>query len=136
MKSKTRQIIINALRELGPMTIHEIAEETGLPVRKVSRQICATRHMHPGKYFRVVRYQPLVGRTGKDLRVYAAEEGPDVPNKVDEAARLKARQARYRNKHRAVINARNRVRNANQAGRYVASSPWMGLMEIAPRARK
>lgn len=113
------------------MTIHEIAEEASLPLDAVKRAITSTRYLHPEKFFRVVAYRPVTGRYAKDLRVYAAEPGADAPQRTKPAQREKARQARYRDKHRALINARARARKAKEK----ATNPWLGLANPGTRAR-
>lgn len=103
------------------MTAKEIAEYLGLPQEIVNSCISSTRYHLPGQVFRVVRHQPVTGYRGRDLAVYAAEAGPDANHQVNRPARRKQAEARYREKHRATINARSRI------AAMAPVNPWLQL---------
>lgn len=129
-----RSQVVAALREAGPMSRLELAEYLGWPVSKVGTTIASTRWLLPGKVFRVVRYDPVIGRRARDVAVFAAQEGPDVKRTpVDQTTRRKQVEARYRRNHRARINARNRASKAG--GAPITINPWLQLAAPATRSR-
>lgn len=78
-------------------------------------------------------YRAITGRRARDVAIYAAQAGPDVPKKrVNTAQRRKATEARYRENHRAIINAHNQMTNAAKRGK-TAINPWAQL--AAPQLR-
>lgn len=123
-----RARIVAALQEYGPMTILELADHLELSKDVVGGCIASTRWLLPQQVFRVVRHQPVTGRRARDLAVYAAEAGPDTPNQVNPAKRRKQSEARYRDKHRALINARARAKDA------APPNPWLLLAPPDMRA--
>lgn len=123
-----RSRIVAALQECGPMTVLDLADHLGLSKDIVGSCISSTRWLLPQQVFRAVRYQPVTGRRGRDLAVYAAEAGPDAPHRVDPAKRRKQSEARYRDKNRALINARSRTRDA------APPNPWLMLAPPALRS--
>lgn len=116
-----RARIVAAPQESGPMTSAEVAEYLDLPHKVVRACIASTRWLLPQQVFRIVHYQPVTGYRGRDLPVYAAEEGPDAAHIVNPAKRRKQAEARYREKHRASINARGRTTVTAPA------NPWLQL---------
>lgn len=118
-----RSRIVAALQEAGPMTATEVAEHLELPQKIVRACIASTRWLLPQQVFRIVRYRPVTGYRGRDLPVYAAEAGPDATHIVNTAKRRKQAEARYREKHRASINAR---------GRTAAMAPVNPWLQLAP----
>ena len=116
-----RARIVAALQESDPMTSAEASEYLDLPHKIVRACIASTRWLLPRQVFRIVRYQPVTGYRGRDLPVYAAEAGPDAAHIVNPAKRRKQAEARYREKHRASINARGRTTVTAPA------NPWMQL---------
>lgn len=129
-----RNAVIAAIRKHGPMTCAEVAEVLGWTVARTHGVIANTRRLQPNKVFRVIRYQRSVGK-GKDASVYAARPGEDVPRpSVDQQARDKEKCQRYRDKHRATINARHRQARAAKAGSPAPQNPWMQLAarEVRP----
>lgn len=116
-----RARIVAALQESGPMTSAEVAEYLDLPHKIVRACIASTRWLLPQQVFRIVRYQPVTGYRGRDLPMYAAEAGPDAAHIVNPAKRRKQAEARYREKHRALINARGRTTVTAPA------NPWLQL---------
>ena len=122
-----RSRIVAALQDAGSMTAAELAEYLDLPKKVVCACIASTRWLLPQQVFRIVRYQPVTGRRGRDLSVFAAEAGADAPHYVNPKQRRKQAEARYRTKHRAVINARSRAKST------APINPWLQL--AAPEIR-
>ena len=126
-----RSQIVQALQEFGPMTRYELAEHLDWTVAKVGTTIGSTRWLHPGKIFRIVRYEQGV----RVVAVFAAEAGEDAPMPwVNKRARQRKSNARWRDKNRASINAKNRITDAKRAGRAVAVNPWSQLAPPDMRA--
>jgi hypothetical protein len=122
-----RSQVVAALKAAGPMTATELAEYLGWESRKVTTTIGSTRWLLPEQVLRIVRYVPVTGRRGRDLAVYAAEAGADAPKPaVNAARRRKQTEARYRHKHRAIINARNQASSSAKRGA-PAINPWAQL---------
>ena len=123
-----RNAVIAALTQHGPMTCHEIADVMDWPLARVQCALRNARRLHPEKVFRVIRYKPVTEGKGKDASVYAAQAGADVPRQADniDERRQKA-QARYRRRHKAVINSRTRRARALQSGHAVRANPWAQL---------
>lgn len=129
-----RSQVVAALKSVGPMTIEEIAEHLGWERIKASTTIGSTRWLLPKQVFRIVGYVQVTGRRCRDLAVYAAEAGADMPKPaVNAAKRRKQTEARYRQKHRAIINARNRASTASKRGA-ATINPWMQLAPPQLRA--
>lgn len=115
------------------MTVAELAEYLGWKSEKVTTTISSTRWLLPEQVFRIVGYVQVTGRRCRDLAVYAAEAGTDTPKPaVNATKRRKQAEARYREKHRAIINARNQAGNAAKRGT-AAINPWAQL--AAPQLR-
>ncbi|MBO9679521.1 MAG: hypothetical protein J7556_14865 [Acidovorax sp.] len=115
------------------MTRFELAEYLGWPVAKVGTTIASTRWLLPGQVFRIVRYVAVTGRRGRDIAVYAAQPGRDASRKpADQTERRRQVQARYRENHRARINARARAQKARD-GVPLVLNPWLQL--AAPELR-
>lgn len=128
-----RSQVVAALEAVGPMTVDELAEHLGWERAKVTTTIGSTRWLLPQTVFRIVRYVQVIGRRSRDLAVYAAEAGDDAPKPpINTAKRRKQTEARYRKKHRALINARNQASSAAKRGT-VAINPWAQL--AAPQLR-
>lgn len=122
-----RNAVIAVLKARGPMTVREIAEELDWPVSRVHAVVANARRQHPEKLFRAVSYRPK----GKDTSVYAAMPGKDAKRQpIDKEARARERFARYRQRHRAAINARLRAKRAAKRKQPTAINPWM---QLAPK---
>lgn len=122
-----RDAIVAALREFGPMSAAEISETTGLPRGKVNAALTNARASHPGRFFRVSRWQLQVGRKGRETPVYAAAPGKDADRPTfDEEHRKAANRRNYR-----ANRARWAAQRKRRAG--VATSPWSGLVAMETR---
>lgn len=130
-----RNAVIAALREHGPMTRHALAECLDWPLGRVHSTVANARRLRPEQVFRVVGYQRVLEGKGKDASIYAAEPGPDMPRpKAGQYQRNRATRRRYRERHRAVINARHRARRAREKGRVVRSNFWAQLAHKSARS--
>jgi len=128
-----RSQVVATLQDNGPMTRLELAEYLGWSTAKVGTTIATSRNLHPEKIFRIVGHRQVTGRRARDVAIYAAEAGPDVKKKpVDTAKRRKATEARYRENHRAIINARNQAASFAKKDS-AAINPWAQL--AAPNLR-
>lgn len=122
--------VLAALNECGPMHIRALAEHLEWPVEKAHRTVSNARRNKPGQRIRVVGYERVQEGKGKDLSIYAAQAGEDVPRTPGKAKRRRLQtQARYRDKHRAVINARHRVRR-QEKGQPLVPNVWA---QLAPK---
>lgn len=127
MPPTTRDAITQALRECGPMSVEEIAQHTGLRRMNVNTAMTTARRDHPGRYFRIIRYQPNVGVQGRETPIYSASRGPDAPRPAFDKAQ--SRKDYYQ---------RNRARLAVERGvRRGAQASWVtGLVPLERRTHQ
>jgi len=120
----TRDAIIQALRDCGPMTAVEIAQHLGVPRHRVESAIVTARKNWPGRYLRVIRYRQQTGVSGREAAVYSASRGPDAPRpSFDRAASRHA----YYLRNRAILAVERQRRKGVQA-------TWLtGLMALEQR---
>ena len=117
------------------MTRYELAEVLGWSVATVGTTISSTRWLLPHQVFRIVGYRAVTGSRGRDIAVFAAQAGPDIQRKpINKAQRRKVTQARYREKNRAVIQAKDRLARAQKTGAPVVINPWIALAPAQMRA--
>lgn len=105
----TREAIKRLLREHGPMTVLEIAEEMKKPASTVSSCI-STARAGKKKHFYVAGHRPQVGISGMPAGLYAVGNRPDA--EPPEHNR-KAIGARYYQNNKARIKLRRGVREIN-----------------------
>lgn len=111
------------------MTSEAVADLLGMPARTVTHTIANARREFPGKRFRIVRYEPVIGRRTGDLPVYAAQAGPDAARQpYDHDARRRAIRQRHQRKYGAIIRSKERARRAQERGETPVCSPWQQLM--------
>jgi hypothetical protein len=103
----TRDAIIQALRDCGPMTAVEIAQHLGVPRHRVESAIVTARKNWPGRYLRVIRYQQRTGVSGREAAVYSASRGPDAPRPVFDPRQGK-RDYYQRNRTRLAVDRQRR----------------------------
>ena len=139
-ESPVRDRIIAALKEYGPMPVHEIAEVLELPNNNVSRIIRMTRLRWPGCFFRIISWltpkETGVPGMKNMCRVYAFTGGKDVPKpEVNREECLKQNQARFRERNRAKIRARKKAARIKkkESAKPAQASPWDGLGQRAKR---
>ena len=127
MPPTTRDAIAQALRECGPMSVPEIAEHLGLARNVINTCMTTARKNHPGKFFRILRYRPQIGVSGRETPIYSASPGPDAPRPVFDKA--EGRRSHYqRNRARLAIE-RNRRRRT--------SATWLsGLVPLGRRTHQ
>lgn len=116
--------MIDALLALGPMSSVEIAAHLGWPRNRVEATVSMARTNHPGKFFRIVRYELQSGRQGREVSIYAAGPGPDAPRPDFGKAHKRAINRRYHQKHRAIRAAQRRARSSGA----LQATPWDGLL--------
>jgi len=124
IKPTTRDAITQALREHGPMSVVEIMEATGFGRLQVNSCMTTARRDHPGRYFRITGYRRQVGVKGREIPIYAAGRGRDVPRPVFD--RTETQRDYY---------LRNRARQATRrkATTGIYATPWAGLVPMERR---
>ena len=122
----TRDAILRAIKEYGPMTSAEIAEVTGLSKKKVHGSISGARKNHGSDVFTIHGYQRKTDGTrgGGMATIYKAGPGRDAkrPDLTTKEVRAE-RDRRYRARHHARILARE----AQRRGSRVAAGPFAQL---------
>lgn len=103
----TRDAITAALKECGPMSVPEIAEHLGMARNRVNTCMTTARKNHPGRYFRIVRYRPQVGVSGRETPIYSASPGPDAPRPAFDVAQGR-RDYYQRNRTRLAVERHRR----------------------------
>ena len=68
VKPVTRDAITAALKECGPMSVIELVDHLGWGRNRINACMTTARANHPGKFFRIVRYQLQVGVRGARRR--------------------------------------------------------------------
>jgi hypothetical protein len=123
MPPTTRDAITAALKECGPMSVPEIAEHLGLARNVINTCMTTTRKNHPGKFFRILRYERQRGRSGREIPIYSHAGGTDAPRPdLSSREHVRARQARYYQANRTLVLERFRARRGKPI------NPWGGLM--------
>ena len=125
----TRDAITAALKECGPMSVVEICERLNMERSRVNSCLTTARTNHPGKFFRIVRYQPQSGSKGREAPIYAAAPGRDADRPVFDREYVANQRRDYylRNRARFAV-SRKRRRGV------VDATPWSGLVPMARRA--
>jgi predicted ArsR family transcriptional regulator len=102
----TRDAIKRVIKDLGPMTYVEIAQELGLKEKTVSSCISTSRSGKT-KHFYVVDYRPQIGRSGLPVAVFQVGSRKDAPfPETDRSATSR----RYYQNHKAQIKLRRGAR--------------------------
>lgn len=74
------------------MTAAALASHLDQEPRQVNITLASARGLRPGLLYRVLGYEPVIGRRAGDLCLYAAKAGTDVPRKaVTKASTTKRR---------------------------------------------
>lgn len=107
------------------MSVPEIAEHLGLARNVINTCMTTARKNHPGKFFRIVRYRPQVGRSGRETPIYTAGRGRDAPRPVFDQAQGRAD---YYQRNRARL-AIERYRRRGQSAQWLS-----GLVPMERRA--
>jgi hypothetical protein len=108
--SITRDAILDLIAREGPMTAAEITETLGRTRQSVTGSIVIMRK-YGAQYLRISSYRRQRGRQGSEAPVYALGPGKDAKRpdiRTNEEDRK--RQARYRDKNRALIRLRQQKR--------------------------
>lgn len=110
----TRDKLLAALRECGPMTAAELAEYTGMHRGAVNGAINGWRESNPRRFFAIVDWRRPVGNGGRMAPVYRAGPGRDVPAPViDKVAAARLYSQRYKARHKAIVSAKERARSGS-----------------------
>lgn len=111
----TRDAIVALLAHYADgLTKFEIAAELGKHPAAIEASIWHDRHKHGSDNIRIKTYQPVRGKGGRAQAVYIQGPGPDAERPdLSGIEQHRARNARYRERHRARINARLRVLRGN-----------------------
>lgn len=124
----TRDILLDALRHVGPMTARELAEFTGIPRSSVNSAINHSREVAPRARFAIVEWRRAVGHKGSMAPVYKRGPGFDAPRPViDKAEAMREYKARYKARHAAVL----RVKSQAKAGSRLVGNPFAQLIHAA-----
>lgn len=118
----TIDAILAFLAEFGEGTVDEFMADQGKGRRAVRSAIQHERSERGTQRLRILRHVPRVGRGGKASLVYALGPGPDAPK--PKALNNNQRQARYRERHRAALRVKWRVRHDSP----LANNPFAGLL--------
>jgi hypothetical protein len=119
-KPTTREAIKRAISEFGPMTIQELAEELGKPVKTIGSCVSESRNTK-AKHFYVKEWRPQVGISGLPSGVYALGKREDAPKPPTD---LKASQARYYLRNKEKIKLRNKLKRMRRQ-----RNPFMTLIQ-------
>lgn len=124
----TRDILLDALRHLGPMTARELAEFTGIPRSSVNSAINHSREVAPRARFAIVEWRRAVGHKGRMAPVYKRGPGFDAPPPViDKAEAMREYKARYKARHAAVL----RVKSQAKDGSRLVGHPFAQMFAVA-----
>ena len=99
----TRESILALLASEGPMTAAELTEEIGKTRNAINASLYQMR-LYGTKYIRIAHYRRQLGKSGDAAAVFALGPGRDVPfPKLNTPEERKKKNARYRDKYRAVL---------------------------------
>lgn len=128
-KAPTRDAIVQLLQHYADgLTKDEIASELDMHPRAVESCLNHERSKSGSATFRIDNYKPVRGRGGRPQAVYVIGPGPDAerPN-LGTVVQERARKTRYRESHRALINARLRA----MRGKVEVTNPWEQLLRLS-----
>lgn len=110
----TREAILAAIAAEGPMTAAELTEALGKSRQAIGGSINGMRE-HGTEFLRITSYRRQRGRGGREAPVYGLGPGQDAKRPVmDTLEESRKRQARYREKNRALIRLRTQKRRRGQ----------------------
>lgn len=109
MKPTTRDAIKRLIKEFGPMTVQELADELGKPAKTIGSCISESRR-RPEKHFYVKEWRPQIGVAGLPSGVYAIGNRKDAQKPETD---VKATRASYYRKHKAKIKLKRGNRAIN-----------------------
>lgn len=107
------------------LTYPEIAAELEMNQKTVEACLRYDRERRGTMNFRVLKYRPVRGKGGRFQPLIGLGPGEDAkrPRVTNKRQNARARDARYREKNRAVIRARTRVRRGQPS-----LGPFAGLL--------
>ncbi len=123
----TRNAILALLASEGPMTAAELTQEIGKTRNAINNSLYQMR-LYGTKYLRIAHYRRQRGRSGDAAAVYALGPGRDVPfPKLNTPEELQKKNARYRDKNRAVLRLRMQKRRKGSV------NPFAQLIQYVTR---
>lgn len=128
----TRDAIVQLLQHYADgLTKDEIAAELGMHPRAIESCLHYERQKNGSTNFRIAMFKPVRGKGGRPQAVYVIGPGEDARRPdLNTVNNKRERQARYRNSHRARINARLRV----MRGRVKDSNPFAQLIRLSQQS--
>lgn len=123
----TRDAILALLAHYADgLTKDEIATELGKHPAAIEASIWHDRHKHGSANIRIKKYRPMRGKGGRAQAVYVLGPGPDAERPdLSDIKYHRQRNERYRNKNRALLNIRLRIRR----GSTLAANPFAQLIQ-------
>lgn len=119
----TRTAIMQLLREHGPMTAAQITEAMHMSRQAIDAAITGARAKYGTEFFVIVGYHNQRGTGGREAPMYGPGPGEDAKRPLFGKRTVRAADARYREKHRAVIRLKTTQR------RHGAVNPFAGLVK-------
>lgn len=110
--------VFAAMQDMGPLTRADLQQMTGLDYNQV---IHSLKGLRKKRKIYIAKYTRQEGRAGRCIPHYKAGDAPDA--KPLRQLTPKERNERYRERHRARINAQNMARRGR-----TYDNPWRGLM--------
>lgn len=119
-KTPIRDAVTSYLRDFGPATVRQLAEDLELTVTQVKSCICTARRQTGTDLLRIKSWQR------EPRHIIPVYELADRPGRNDapkpRALRSKEKQRRYVNERKTELAIKRRAKNGSQA------MPWDGLM--------
>ncbi|WP_186183761.1 hypothetical protein [Burkholderia gladioli] len=106
---RTREAIAQAIRDFGPMTCQELAQELGMHIKTIASCLSYARSGKE-KHFHVVAWRPQRGISGLPAGVYALGDRRDAKPPVTDR---RASQSRYYQNNKARIKVKRGNRDIN-----------------------
>lgn len=128
-------MVLDVLREHGPMSTPDIAEVLGWTPHQVVATVSPARATYPGQCLRIVAHLRVEGEWRPYVAIYSAEGGNDA-RKPTKKERARAAQDRYRQKYGQALRIRDRARRQRERNSETRPvNPWMQLAPRGLRAR-
>lgn len=121
--SPTRDIIIAAIKEAGPMSSAQLVEYTGLSRRSIDSAVHFARYAKPKKLLYIRSYIRNYQTRGKPAPVYNVGSNKDNPPPASDRA---ADRRRYNEKMRALTRLKDQKRRQG-----VTLHPWLQQLMAA-----
>lgn len=122
----TQDLVLKTLLDEGPMTPSQLAEHTGYGIGAIRS---ALRLLHEAKRVHIKGWQRSIGKRGGMGAIWELGAGRDAPKLKAEPNQV--RQARYRERHRAKIRMKDRMRRDSS----LANNPFAAMINVWPGGR-